>query len=547
MVVEDFGDYTLRFYNYVCSLSDFIAGYLPLNVNKPVLSNNLVYLCLPENRYEKQRLMKKVKGIPYADLPPKFYKLQSRRLLLPNKWSVISKLYADKNIKFIVFPIICKKKGACARRDLKKHTTLLIYNKALCQFESWDDLFGVSQKDFGIHRLLRTDESIFIRVYLTSVLKEHFNFKFDNEEIAVPKFKENLFGKLKTTMEKANLNNDYTSIYAAYLIDYIKKRIKSPSKSYDELFKEIDYKKLPEYSIELMKFTNDWKVKYRCEHPMKVLNTESGKCVNVTTSTGKALLGIKKVCDFPNVINVKSKRCKKIDLNTNYINEKRKKYLHSHALWDDKYVSTIISYFMKKYPYMASDPKNSHFLWEIPEDDSTAYWELTPPDNYLETTRKGMINPDIRFIVFFIVLNQDTHDDAHSNCLIIDKVARTIERYEPNEPSPWEDFNNGKDLDDAVTDAFKEFNLEYVPMMKTCPYGFQGIEGREDSGEIVKFGGNCAIWTMWYMNLRLANPLVPRKILVTKAWKELVKEGALKLFINGYHDYLLRIAKKGIK
>jgi hypothetical protein len=84
-------------------------------------------------------------------------------------------------------------------------------------------------------------------------------------------------------------------------------------------------------------------------------------------------------------------------------------------------------------------------------------------------------------------------------------------------------------------------------MKKTCPYGFQGLEGFEDSKEIISFGGNCAVWAMWYMDLRLANPLIPQDILIKKAWKELMKEGAFKLFINGYHNYLLRIAKKQIK
>ena len=158
-----------------------------------------------------------------------------------------------------------------------------------------------------------------------------------------------------------------------------------------------------------------------------------------------------------------------------------------------------------------------------------------------------MVNSNIRFIIFFITLNQDTHNDYHSNCIIIDKTTRSIERFEPNTPTLWKDFNNGSELDEAVMNAFKEFKLEYIPMMNTCPYGFQHLEALEDSEEYVNFGGNCAIWTMWYMDLRLSNPLIPRQILVKKAWKELVKEGAFRVFINSYHDYLLRIAKKEIK
>ena len=549
----DFGDYTLRFYNYVCSLSDSIAGYLPLNVNKPILENNLVYICLPEDKYEKQRMLRDIKGVPYSELPEKFYKLQNRRILLPKKWNVISKLYEDPKIKFIVFPIICKKKGACIKTDSKKHTLLLIYNKALGKLECWDDLFGISQKNFGVHRLIRTEESLFIRVYLISVLKEHFNFNFQNEKIFVPKFKENLFSKMKNIFEKANLNNDYSSIYSAYLVDYIHRRIKTPSVSCDILVKKINYKKLPDYYIDLLKFSNEWKTKYRCIHPMKIFNTESGRCIKINNPNGKRLLGIKKTCESSKLINVETKKCKKIELNTNYIHKNRKNYLDSHALWDNDYVDNILSFFMKKYPYMATDSINYEFLWktETPlnnsQKQSKLHWNLTPPINYLETTRKAMVNSNIRFIIFFITLNQDTHNDYHSNCIIIDKTTRSIERFEPNTPTLWKDFNNGSELDEAVMNAFKEFKLEYIPMMNTCPYGFQHLEALEDSEEYVNFGGNCAIWTMWYMDLRLSNPLIPRQILVKKAWKELVKEGAFRVFINSYHDYLLRIAKKEIK
>lgn len=547
MIEEPIYDYTLRFYNFACSLSESIAGYLPLNINKPRLENNLVYTCMTEDAYETERKKRKIKGVPYSELPAKFYKMQQRRLLLPYKWQKIATLYADPKIKFIIFPIICKKKGLCDKSDIKKHTLLLIYNKTLAQFESWDDLFGISQSAFSTHRLLRTNESEFINVYLTSVLKEHFHFKFDNETIAVPKFKENVFEKIKNTLEKEYYNNDYKTVYSAYLVDYMKRRIANPGKPYDKLFDAIDFKNLGKYLNQLIQFNNQWKMSHRCDNPLKILNTMTGYCIKLESPIGKQLMGIKKVCgngpSGPSILNADSKRCKKINLNMHFINYKKKEFLESHALWDTTYIANIFTYFMKKYPYLATNPHDFSFEWETPLEKKA--WKLTPPKDYIKITRDAMIDSNIRFIVWFININQDTHDDYHSNCLLIDKETRTIERYEPNDTkNTWDAFNNGPELDDAVIHAFKEFNLEYIPMLKTCPYGFQTLEGREDSDKIVHFGGNCALWTMWYMDLRLSNPLIPRDILVKQAWKELVKLGAFKIFINGYHDYLLYIAKK---
>jgi hypothetical protein len=36
----------------------------------------------------------------------------------------------------------------------------------------------------------------------------------------------------------------------------------------------------------------------------------------------------------------------------------------------------------------------------------------------------------------------------------------------------------------------------------------------------------------------LSNQLVPREVLVKSAWKELVKDGSFRTFINGYHHFL---------
>ena len=81
-------------------------------------------------------------------------------------------------------------------------------------------------------------------------------------------------------------------------------------------------------------------------------------------------------------------------------------------------------------------------------------------------------------------------------------------------------------------------------MNQTCPIGFQQLEGREDSSGFKSFGGNCIMWALWYMDLRLSNPDVPRDILIKSAWKKIKNDGSFKVFINSYHHFLSKQIRK---
>jgi hypothetical protein len=453
---------------------------------------------------------------------------------MPRDWKLrgaaiqkIYGLYNDSSVKFIVFPIVCKKKeNICATsKDIKKHTILLVYNKSTCQLEYWDDLFGMTQRFFGRWRLIRSE---LLEAYFIPILKDTLGFEFKSNKILIPKFKETVYGRIKRILEAANFENNYPTVYAAFLTDYIKRNATTGADA-------ISFDKLASSYAELHRWNFAWKEEHRCDDPTKILNTETGNCVKIRSDTGQAMLGVtKESCPYPQLRNVATNACKKIEIGKHYISDTSTNVLDSHVAWGYNQWSSLMQYFMRKFPHAATAPDNT-FSWEIKRADR---WKLTPPKNFHAIMKKGMTNPACRFIVLFILLTQNNFENYHSNVLIIDKAAMTLERFEPYGEGEWDIFNNDKQLDEAVVETFKPYNLRYLPISDTCPHGFQGIEVKEDSGEFITFGGNCQVWTLWYMDLRLSNPLVPREVLIKSAWKELVKDGSFRTFINGYHHFL---------
>lgn len=537
----DAGDFTLRFYNYVCSLSKGIAGAMPLGVNILPSSHSITYLCLPDTVFDKRTALRTqaLRGPSSMELPPKYAKMQPRRVMMPQAWTAadveqIRGLYADKTVKFIVFPLVCKKKVYVCKdvnNDIKKHTVLLAYNKAACHLEYWDDMFGTTQRVFGSFRLLRTD---LLKDYFISVLHDGFGFKFKEMRLQVPKFNENLYARIKRALATANLENNYTAIYAAFLIDYIKRRMRAPVKTE---YNAIAFDKLASQYDALQRWNFAWKQEHRCESPSKVLNPETGNCINARSERGRDILGMHSdACPFPQLRNVSTNACKKIDIQQHFIEDTSTSFLKEHVAWNNPSWDKLMQYFLHKFPYAATAADNE-FVWKIHTGSS---WKLTPPKTFHLTMKKGLSNPNVRFIVFFIDLTQDDFAFHHSNVILIDKHAKTLERFEPSTPEGWPEFNNDKPLDDAIAKAFKAYGLQVLPMMATCPIGFQGFEVAEDSAGFVDFGGNCQLWTVWYMHLRLSNPHIPRDVLVKGTWKALMEEGSLKTFINGYHHFLTK-------
>lgn len=535
-------DSSLRFYNFVLSLNSKIAGYVDLSFSDayPNISDMISSCCYSDKQYAYQRLTRTadVRGPKLKDVPADVNERQ-RRVLVPKKWTLAMKarleqLINDKDIKLILFPILCVgEHNTSEEKDTRKHMVLFVYNKALGSFEMWDDMYGHTNNHYGLYRLHRQ----YVSVYLFPILRE-LGLNITNDAVHLPAYSEKWYLRIKRALTANHFDNNYPPIYAAFLVDYIKRRMKYLNKTCKDLCKDVSMETIARSYSMLFDFTRDWQIANRCQKLNEHRNPMTGKCVK---SSGHVVgLENEDACPYPALRNIDTNRCnQKLQIHEHYVNVDENNG-SSYLTHDVKQRwGSLMKYLSKKYPYMATTPSNK-FVWAMDKDVSK--WMLKAPAQFDKLMAKAMSSSRVKYVVFFIRLTDKDFKWAHSNVLLIDKRARTVERFEPNEPVEWEKFANGSLIDKALREVFSPYGLTYIPMEETCPIGFQELE--EDSIGFQSNDGNCALWTMWYIELRLANPDVPRLELIKNAWKTIEKEGAFKQFIHGYHDFLRKELKK---
>ena len=106
-----------------------------------------------------------------------------------------------------------------------------------------------------------------------------------------------------------------------------------------------------------------------------------------------------------------------------------------------------------------------------------------------------------------------TSTEGHANCLIINILQKTIERFDPH-GGDGEAVYNQKLIDDSLK---KIFSMElkdytYINYYESCPY--IGPQALEANSEYVH--GLCVTWTTLYIVLRILNPKKSQDFIVKK-------------------------------
>ena len=539
------GDASIRFFNWVMHQSSNISSVFPLNMRFQPLDNAIRYKCMSTDVYENERTRRHIHGPAIEDLTPEIRDSYPRTLLMPKKWTKkqsekVVQMYNDPKIHFIVFPVLCSnsKYNKCRLDDGKKHTVLLVYNKSAKIIELWDDRRVVVSTVYGMHDFIR----LFVEEYfIIPVLVNHFKFDLLNYTVHVPTLNERYYGMIKKEFDiKYKKNSNYLELYSAFLVEYIKIRIHHPLPSLQDVYKKINIENLFKFYEEYVKYNKKWNNDFKCESG-KIINPETGKCVAENSDIGREILGIEAPCEGDKTLNIDTNKCEKINMNQYFID--RDIYLSSD-IWFRWDIAT--QYFLAKYKFLTLSYSVHEWMYHK-QITGTVYWEYSTPPSFENTMEKALKNNKITHIVYFILITgEDRKADRHMNVLIIDKNQQTIERYEPWGETDEEDIeeqglNNGKNLDDEIQYAFEKYNLTYIPPAKTCPYDFQSLEHEEDALNLHQSEGNCAIWAIWYMDLRLSNLTIPRDVLTKTAYKVIKKQGAFHQFIHSYHDYLQKV------
>jgi ankyrin repeat protein len=153
-----------------------------------------------------------------------------------------------------------------------------------------------------------------------------------------------------------------------------------------------------------------------------------------------------------------------------------------------------------------------------------------------------------RFII--IPLGIEMNEGNHAGYLIYDKLSNEIERFEPHGAStpPGLHYNPSL-LDKMLKNKFKtvDDNLKYISPKEYLPkVGFQSMDIEEnDKKRIGDPGGFCALWCIWYVDMRLTYDEIDRKKLVKILMKTVRSNNvSFKNMIRNYGANVIEIRDK---
>ena len=498
-------DGSSRFFKYITQHG------VPSYISKPTavlpLDSTFVYKCgISESNvkeaYERRPLVSgNIDVLPQATLrmkkciPPKLTKSQLKKLHM---------ISTTENL--IAFPISLINSKYCSDPktiDNKRHVMIAVLNKVNYTVEVFDDCLSQSNYLFSIGFLLKYSLSDFILPKLQTLLSKNA----PTLQLVVPRFHERSYSRLITILANGGYPADNNAAHAAFTANYIKQRVTDPAASSEEINKRVIHTNPTEFLLVFDELRKTWTISNA------ILNPETLRYVKTNGKKGKKLQGI--------LIEPSSQ---KLNIHEYFMDEDASPdYLEKSEIGG--YRDIAMRYLAAKYGDI------THTLNEFRWNGVKLY----APKRFNAEWKEAMSTPK-RYVVFGIVLESGKILEAHANALVYDKETRILERYEPNGGSYGHFDQQG--LDKALQSYFSDKIGFYNEPNISCPLGLQDIEGDENNDGAKNIGGNCAAWSLYYMELRLANPTMTAKEVVNHAAAEIKRRGSFKLFINGYHRHV---------
>jgi len=179
------------------------------------------------------------------------------------------------------------------------------------------------------------------------------------------------------------------------------------------------------------------------------------------------------------------------------------------------------------------------------------YHKLYLSENFAKHFTKCLKDKSKRFII--IPIGIVLRKGSHANYLIYDIRKKEIERFEPyGSYAPYKFDYNPKLLDQILSFKISEINKEikYVSPLSYMPkIGFQFFESHES--KVAKIGdpeGFCALWTIWYTDMRLKYYDIDRKSLVKKMINAIkIRNQPFRNVIRDYSHDIIELRNKVLK
>lgn len=181
------------------------------------------------------------------------------------------------------------------------------------------------------------------------------------------------------------------------------------------------------------------------------------------------------------------------------------------------------------------------------ETDKGGYISVPKPENEFWSRFNRCTNK--RFVV--LPFGYDCVDSGHANYLLYDKLTCSLERFESFGKVNDSKCLNPPNLDRKIKMLFqKNLGKEYVkkyykPLDYAPSRNFQAIQEAEKEMNADDPVGFCAVWSAWYIDLRLSNPDIERRELV-KGALTLLRNQSLSFtkFIRNYSAWIVDISEE---
>ena len=475
-----------------------------------------------------------------------------RHVLMPRNEKLFLSSLSNPRAPILLIPLVIKRKEACRiSNDTNKHMIFFLYNTQTLEIDRIDikkyHLSGFGQK-LGIKRF----QSEFLSVHLPD---SQLSIEID---VSMSFMK-------KTKLVKAS------DAFPIYLLTYLHHRCNNPNLHSGEVLKLVDKTTLKDITQIWSSYMN-----YRISCPQhcsegKIENAETRRCLLPLSKSlvRNAIEKAPKVCKGDKVYSPLLLKCvnrdKLADVNI-LLDEVMSVKLDStkimsHMDSDPAIIYGVMNFLMSKFPH-------AKFMYSLPDDikklkkaDLKVKWvysmdkdkfDFSLPNNFWSTWTEHMTNASCQFIISYVSLTSkpdNTGQGHHSNLLIYDKATNELERFD-GLGRYIHDLYHVEDFDKVLIDEFDNHThifkkpIKYYTPMDFCPKMpvFQMKEINDIPGKDVR--GNCAVWRIWYIHTRLANPHLNRKDLILMASRKLENIGSFYKFIKSYQLYLLSVIKK---
>ena len=125
---------------------------------------------------------------------------------------------------------------------------------------------------------------------------------------------------------------------------------------------------------------------------------------------------------------------------------------------------------------------------------------------------------------------------------IFNLKKKEVERFEPNGSYSRAKDKEKNDIDTLFKKIFYEkLNFNYIQPSNICPLnGFQFYNNISKNKHKSDPQGFCAAWSLWYADLRMANPTLEQSQLIKLALEKIKKLPiSFRSFIRNYANFLL--------